>query len=76
MEKCCLSGIQGDGLLLHLVDDFLLVTPHHHKAQRFLKVLLKGLPQYGCYANPHKTLVNFDFEYEGVQLPRIPEGGK
>ncbi|XP_072033355.1 telomerase reverse transcriptase-like [Amphiura filiformis] len=75
MEKCCLSGIEEDGLLLHLVDDFLLVTPHLNKAHRFLRVLLKGLPQYGCNANPDKTLVNFDYDYEGTCLPRIPAEG-
>ncbi|XP_023590586.1 telomerase reverse transcriptase [Trichechus manatus latirostris] len=36
MENKLFSGIQQDGLLLRLVDDFLLVTPHLTQAKAFL----------------------------------------
>ncbi|GCC38545.1 hypothetical protein chiPu_0017060 [Chiloscyllium punctatum] len=59
MDKKLLSGIQEDGLMLRLVDDFLLVTPHLECAKNFLRILAAGIPEYGCFISPHKTLVNF-----------------
>ncbi|XP_048448632.1 telomerase reverse transcriptase, partial [Rhincodon typus] len=59
MDKKLLSGIQEDGLMLRLVDDFLLVTPHLAHAKSFLRILAAGIPEYGCFINPHKTVVNF-----------------
>ncbi|XP_004698159.1 telomerase reverse transcriptase [Echinops telfairi] len=59
MENTVLPGIQQDGLLLRLVDDFLLVTPHLPQAQAFLRTLVEGVPEYGCMINPWKTVVNF-----------------
>ncbi|XP_071509586.1 uncharacterized protein [Diadema antillarum] len=71
MERCYLSDVDQDGLLMRLIDDFLLITPHLHKAQRFLHILLTGVKQYGCRANPSKTLVNFDFKFGGAPVPSI-----
>ncbi|XP_078395617.1 telomerase reverse transcriptase [Cetorhinus maximus] len=59
MENRLFSGIQEDGLMLRLVDDFLLVTPHLAHAKRFLRILAAGIPEYGCFISPHKTVVNF-----------------
>uniref|UniRef100_A0A8C9V3V4 Telomerase reverse transcriptase n=1 Tax=Scleropages formosus TaxID=113540 RepID=A0A8C9V3V4_SCLFO len=47
------------GCLMRLVDDFLLITPDQSKAQFFLKTLMAGVPEYGCFANPEKVVVNF-----------------
>ncbi|TDH04403.1 hypothetical protein EPR50_G00151130 [Perca flavescens] len=47
------------GCLMRLVDDFLLITPDLQEAQRFLKTLLAGVPQYGLVVNPQKVAVNF-----------------
>ncbi|XP_044537720.1 telomerase reverse transcriptase [Gracilinanus agilis] len=62
MENKLLSGIQQDGLLIRLIDDFLLVTPHLTQAKVFLRTLAKGIPEYGCLINPKKTVVNFPVE--------------
>ncbi|XP_076972917.1 telomerase reverse transcriptase [Tamandua tetradactyla] len=59
MENTVLCGVQRDGLLLRLVDDFLLVTPHLAQAKAFLRTLAGGVPGYGCVMNSHKTVVNF-----------------
>ncbi|XP_058420373.1 telomerase reverse transcriptase isoform X2 [Diceros bicornis minor] len=59
MENKLFSGIQRDGVLLRLVDDFLLVTPHLTQARAFLRTLVRGVPEYGCVANLRKTVVNF-----------------
>lgn len=59
MENKLLSRIQQDGLLIRLIDDFLLVTPHLMKAKNFLRTLATGIPEYGFLINPSKTVVNF-----------------
>nr|ABU88719.1 telomerase reverse transcriptase [Strongylocentrotus purpuratus] len=73
LERCYLSDIDQEGLMMRLIDDFLLITPHHDKAQRFLQLLLSGVKQYGCSANPSKTLANFDFMHDGQLVPRSKE---
>nr|XP_023673366.1 telomerase reverse transcriptase isoform X2 [Paramormyrops kingsleyae] len=75
MENSLFRDItDGGGCLLRLVDDFLLITPEFDKAQMFLKSLLAGVPEYGCFANPTKVAVNFPVDdMEGIpsvrQLP-------
>ncbi|XP_058148628.1 telomerase reverse transcriptase [Dasypus novemcinctus] len=59
MENALFPGIQRDGVLLRLVDDFLLVTPHLAQARAFLRTLARGVPEYGCEINLRKTAVNF-----------------
>ncbi|XP_024906273.1 telomerase reverse transcriptase [Pteropus alecto] len=70
MESRVLPGIQRDGVLLRLVDDFLLVTPHLTHAKAFLRTLVRGVPEYGCLANLPKTVVNFPVgDGPGVAAP-------
>ncbi|XP_009994832.1 PREDICTED: telomerase reverse transcriptase-like [Chaetura pelagica] len=59
MENKLLCGIQQDGVLIRLIDDFLLVTPHLVQARTFLRTLATGIPEYGFLINSHKTVVNF-----------------
>ncbi|XP_063254570.1 telomerase reverse transcriptase [Prinia subflava] len=59
MENKLLPGIQQDGVLIRLIDDFLLLTPHLMKARTFLRTLTAGIPEYGLLVNPNKTVVNF-----------------
>ncbi|XP_043921081.1 telomerase reverse transcriptase [Protopterus annectens] len=59
MENKLFCGIQQDGVLLRLIDDFLLVTPHLCHAETFLRTLASGIPEYGCSISLHKTVVNF-----------------
>ncbi|XP_036262407.1 telomerase reverse transcriptase [Molothrus ater] len=59
MENKWLSGIKQDGVLIRLIDDFLLLTPHLMKARTFLRTLATGIPEYGLLINPNKTVVNF-----------------
>ncbi|KAM6224389.1 telomerase reverse transcriptase [Rhynchocyon petersi] len=75
MENKLFPGIQQDGLFLRLIDDFLLVTPHLAQAKAFLRTLVQGVPEYGCFINPWKTVVNFPVD-DGpghtaiIQLPQ------
>ncbi|XP_027535502.1 telomerase reverse transcriptase isoform X5 [Neopelma chrysocephalum] len=59
MENKLLCGVQQDGVLIRLIDDFLLVTPHLLQARTFLRTLATGIPEYGFLINPNKTVVNF-----------------
>ncbi|KAM6319031.1 telomerase reverse transcriptase [Aegotheles albertisi] len=59
MENKLLGGVQQDGVLIRLIDDFLLVTPHLMQARTFLRTLATGIPEYGFLINPNKTVVNF-----------------
>ncbi|XP_078722392.1 telomerase reverse transcriptase isoform X1 [Lampetra fluviatilis] len=59
MERSMLSTVQQEGLLMRFTDDFLLVTPHLDKANHFLRLLLGGMPTYGCTVSRNKTVVNF-----------------
>ncbi|XP_057397207.1 telomerase reverse transcriptase isoform X1 [Balaenoptera acutorostrata] len=69
MENELFPGVQRDGVLLRLVDDFLLVTPHLTRARAFLRTLVRGVPEYGCLANLQKTVVNFPVEDGGLGGP-------
>ncbi|KAJ7414301.1 telomerase reverse transcriptase [Willisornis vidua] len=59
MENKLLHGVQQDGVLIRLIDDFLLLTPHLLQARTFLRTLAMGIPEYGFVINSDKTLVNF-----------------
>ncbi|KAM9575855.1 telomerase reverse transcriptase [Guaruba guarouba] len=69
MENKLFRGIQQDGVLIRLIDDFLLVTPHLTKARNFLRTLATGIPEYGFLINPNKTVMNF-------RVDDIPECSK
>ncbi|XP_053449439.1 telomerase reverse transcriptase isoform X2 [Nycticebus coucang] len=75
MENKLFPGLRQDGLLLRLVDDFLLVTPHLTQAKAFLKTLVRGVPEYGCMVNLQKTVVNFpvdDDSLSGAAFVQLP----
>ena len=61
-----------DCLLLRLIDDFLLITFDQVKAERFLDVMHKGVPEYGVQVSPEKTLVNFDVCSSQGLVKRVP----
>ncbi|XP_027575177.1 telomerase reverse transcriptase isoform X3 [Pipra filicauda] len=69
MENKLLSGVQQDGVLIRLIDDFLLVTPHLLQAKTFLRTLATGIPEYGFLINPNKTVVNFPVD----DIPGCPK---
>lgn len=53
------SGDMSKTLLMHFVDDFLLVTTDLDVAMTFVQKTHKGLPEYGCWMNPTKTQLTF-----------------
>ena len=54
-----------DELLMRMVDDFLFVTPHLERAEKFLQLLNQGIPEYNCYISPSKTLTSFTNDITG-----------
>ncbi|KAG6862537.1 hypothetical protein C0995_000085 [Termitomyces sp. Mi166 len=49
-------------VLLRLIDDYLFITMSRTKAVQFLAMMNKGHPEYGCFISMEKTLTNFDYE--------------
>eukprot|EP00055_Hartaetosiga_balthica_P011405 m.51768 g.51768 ORF g.51768 m.51768 type:complete len:1290 (-) comp7579_c0_seq1:125-3994(-) len=62
MEKHHLSFILKDkgSLMVRMVDDFLLVTPHLHIASKFLLKMQQGFSEYNCKINAAKTKTNIE----------------
>ena len=59
--------------LLRLIDDFLLITTRRDLAERFLRNMHQGLPDYGVSVKLAKSMVNFDCEVGGQRVARCPE---
>ncbi|KAH0833044.1 hypothetical protein J3R83DRAFT_12035 [Lanmaoa asiatica] len=49
-------------MLLRLIDDYLFVTTCPRKAKSFLQTMIAGHPEYGCMISQEKTLTNFDYD--------------
>jgi telomerase reverse transcriptase len=70
LEKEDLSFVNSPGtILLRLIDDFLLVTIDKKVATRFLEIMHIGIPDYGIRIKPEKSLVNFNVNINGEQVP-------
>ncbi|KAL5496927.1 hypothetical protein EMCRGX_G013305 [Ephydatia muelleri] len=70
MEKDCLPTIGPyDGLLLRFVDDFLLITRNQSLAREFYSIMSKGIPEYNCFINAKKTVLNFEIDQDGFVHP-------
>ncbi len=75
LETHVLSFLNSDDcLLLRLIDDFLLITTDKLKAVKLVEILHHGVPEYGVTVNPKKSLVNFDLEVNGQQVPKLGDG--
>ncbi|KAI9871385.1 MAG: hypothetical protein M1830_002966, partial [Pleopsidium flavum] len=75
LERECLGFLmEGESLLLRLIDDFLLITTEKEQARRFLQVMHNGVEKYGVKVNPGKSLVNFEITINGAKIPRLVGG--
>lgn len=75
MEGEVLGFLGEEGLMMRLIDDFLLVTTDVEKARRFVGVMRGGVEAYGVRVGEGKTVVNFDMgegRREGAR--RVGEG--
>ncbi|KAH4908622.1 hypothetical protein HBI80_055510 [Parastagonospora nodorum] len=78
LERDVLSFALGDDcLLLRLLDDFLLITIKQQHAERFLRVMHRGHPEYGVVVKTSKSLANFDAVTEtGHCIPKAASDSK
>ncbi|KAG6331208.1 hypothetical protein ID866_7880, partial [Astraeus odoratus] len=65
------STDNSDSVLLRLIDDYLFITTDVGKARSFLDIMTKGHPEYGCMISKEKTMTNFDYDTEimNITLP-------
>ena len=74
MERKLLTFVNdGTSVLLRLIDDFLVVTTEREIAERFLKTMHVGIPEYGIEVKAEKSRANFDVVVDGEVIPRLPE---
>ena len=70
LEKDCLPTMGPyDGLLLRFVDDFLLITRNQSLAKEFYTIMSRGIPEYNCFINAKKTVLNFEIDQDGYVHP-------
>jgi telomerase reverse transcriptase len=67
------SSNDPQNLLLRLIDDYLFVTTCPRKAKSFLDTMIAGHPEYGCMISQEKTLTNFDYD---VQIMNVTPPGQ
>ena len=71
-ERQCLSFLdEQSSLLLRLIDDFLLITTDRAQAHRFMRTMAQGSEAYGIRVRMHKSLVNFECNVDGENVPRV-----
>jgi telomerase reverse transcriptase len=63
--------VNGESLLLRLIDDFLLITTNQSHARRFLQVMANGSKMYGVSVNTKKSLANFEILVNESKIPRL-----
>lgn len=72
LERDVLSfALSPDSLLLRLLDDFLLITVNRQCAERFVRIMHRGLADYGVQVKPAKSMTNFDVVTDnGLRIPK------
>ena len=63
--------VEGESLLLRLIDDFLLITTNQNHARRFLQVMADGGEAYGISVSNKKSLANFEILVKKWKIPRL-----
>jgi telomerase reverse transcriptase len=64
---------RADTILVRLIDDFLLVSLDQSVALRFLQLMHQGIPDFGISVKAEKSLVNFECNVDGQQVPRCQD---
>lgn len=75
-EKLTSHSREKHSVLLRLVDDYLLVTKDKDIAERFVKTMHSGIPEYFCNVKPSKTKISFECHLNERDAIKIPDGGK
>ena len=73
LERQILDYINnGQSLLLRLIDDFLVITTRRENAERFMRDMHNGLPEYGVQVKAEKSRANFEIEVDGRMITQLP----
>lgn len=64
-------ALSEDGVLMRLIDDFLYITLSRDKAEKFVKIMHEGHPEYGAFVSIDKTMVNFEMSVGGKKVNRL-----
>nr|POE63424.1 isoform 2 of telomerase reverse transcriptase [Quercus suber] len=71
LEREVLSFLDCDqSMLLRLIDDFLVITTDRQAAERFMRIMHGGLPQYGVEIKAEKSRANFDVSINEQKITR------
>lgn len=74
LERTMLNFVDSDdSLLLRLIDDFLLITADRDVAEKFMRAMHAGIPEFGVEVKADKSRINFDMKIGGVAVARLPE---
>ncbi|KAK4546134.1 hypothetical protein LTR36_002271 [Oleoguttula mirabilis] len=77
LERVVLGFLQdGQSLLLRLIDDFLVVSTKREVAERFMRVMHGGVPEFGVRVKAEKSRANFDIEIQGERIARLSESAE
>jgi len=73
LETSALSFIKNESsLLMRLIDDFLIITTDRHVAEKFMRTMHAGLPEFGVQVQVDKSRANFDINIDGFKIDRLP----
>ncbi|KAK3699518.1 Telomerase reverse transcriptase [Vermiconidia calcicola] len=73
LERKVLQFVRGgESMLLRLIDDFLVISTEQHVAERFVREMHQGIPEFGVEVKAEKSRVNFDIEIGGKAINRLP----
>ena len=73
LERQVLDYINdGQSLLLRLIDDFLVISTRREVAERFMRDMHRGLPEFGVEVKAEKSRANFEIEIDGRPITQLP----
>lgn len=73
LERNMLGFIENENsLLLRLIDDFLVITTDRDIAERFMRTMHAGVPEFGVEVKASKSKTNFDIKIDNIDVPRLP----
>jgi telomerase reverse transcriptase len=73
LERNALGFANNDNsLILRLIDDFLVITTDRSVAERFMRTMHAGLPEFGVQVKVDKSKANFDMDINGTPVARLP----
>ncbi|USW57953.1 Putative telomerase ribonucleoprotein complex - RNA-binding protein [Septoria linicola] len=70
MERKVLGFVNdGKSVLLRLIDDFLVISTERSVAEKFMRTMHAGIPEYGVEVKLEKSRANFELEIDGKAIP-------